>query len=159
MITTYDLISAHPFLAGMSARWLDLLAYRASRSVRLPGHRLFREGAPADRFWLIRQGRVALDLPVPGRGDVVVETLGPDTVVGWSWLFPPYRWHFGAVVMEETLTIQFDAPRVRQLCDNEPALGYELSKRFMAVMLDRLQATRIRLLDLYGPPVESPQPS
>jgi CRP-like cAMP-binding protein len=156
MMTTYDLISAHPFLEGLEPRWRELLSHRAHRSVRHPGHRIFREGGDADRFWLIRGGRVALDLHLPGRGDVVVETLGPDTVVGWSWLFPPYRWHFGAVAMAETLTIEFDAPRVRALCDQEPALGYELSLRFMAVMLDRLQATRIRLLDLYGQPAEPP---
>jgi CRP-like cAMP-binding protein len=148
MTTTYDLISAHPFLDGLQPRWLEQLSHRARRSVRHPGHRLFQEGAAADRFWLIRDGWIALDLHVPGRGDVVVEALGPDAVVGWSWLFPPYRWHFGAVVTQETLTIEFDGPRVRQLCDQEPALGYELSLRFMAVMLDRLQATRVRLLDL-----------
>jgi CRP-like cAMP-binding protein len=154
MTTTYDLISAHPFLDGLEPRWLEMLSHRARRSVRHPGHRLFREGGVADRFWLIRGGRMALDVNVPGRGDVVVETLGPDTVVGWSWLFPPYRWHFGAVAVEETLTIEFDGPRVRALCDQEPALGYALSLRFMAVMLDRLQNTRIRLLDVYGLPAE-----
>ncbi len=152
MMTTYDLISAHPFLDGLPAPWLELLTHTAKRSVRHPGHRLFREGDPADRFWLVRQGRIALDLHVPGRGELVVETVGPDTVVGWSWLFPPFRWHFGAVPTEESLTIEFDGPSVRRLCDGDPALGYELSRRFMAVMLDRLQATRIRLLDLYGKP-------
>src|SRR5262245_9941212 len=80
--TTYDLISAHPFLDGLEPRWLELLSHRAHRSVRHPGHRLFRQGATADRFWLIRDGAVALDLFLPDRGEVVVETLGPNTVVG-----------------------------------------------------------------------------
>jgi hypothetical protein len=92
---------------------------------------------------------------LPGRGDVVVETLGPGTVVGWSWLFPPYTWHFGAVAVEETQAIEFDARGVLNLCEREPALGYDLSIRFMAVLLDRLQATRVRLLDLYGPQQEA----
>lgn len=154
MITTYDLIAAHPFLDGLEPRWLELLSYRAHRSARAAGHRFFHEGATADRFWLVRTGRVALDTHLPGQGDVVVDTLGPDTVLGWSWLFPPYRWHFGAVATEETLTIEFDAPRVRALCEQVPALGYALSVRFMAVMLDRLQATRVRVLDMYGRPME-----
>jgi CRP-like cAMP-binding protein len=113
---------------------------------------VFSEDTPADRFWLIQRGRVNLDTHVPGRGDVVVETLGPAAVLGWSWLFPPYRWHFGAVAVENTLSIELDGPGVRQLCARDPALGYELSTRFMQVMVDRLQATRLRLLDLYAVP-------
>jgi CRP-like cAMP-binding protein len=154
---TYDLIAAHPFLDGLEPRWLEKLSYLAHRTVLHGGHRLFSEGGVADRFWLVRGGRIVVDVHLPGRGDVMVETLGPDTVVGWSWLFPPARWHFGAVVTEETLTVEFDAARVRDLCAQEPALGYELSLRFMAVMLERLQATRMRLLDMYATPAE-PKP-
>ena len=123
------------------------------RGVHHGGARLFHEGYPAHRFWLIRQGRVALDFPVPGRGDVVIEHLGPGTVVGWSWLFPPYRWHFGAVAAEQTLAVELDGPGVRRLCDDDPVLGYDLTTRFAAVLVDRLQAARVRLLDLYGYPV------
>jgi hypothetical protein len=83
---------------------------------------------------------------------VVVETLGAGAVLGWSWLFAPYRWHFGAVAVENTLGIELDGPGVRQLCARDPALGYELSTRFMQVMVERLQATRVRLLDLYAIP-------
>jgi CRP-like cAMP-binding protein len=89
---------------------------------------------------------------LPGRGDVVVETLGPGAVLGWSWLFEPYRWHFGAVAVEETLTVEMDGAGVRRLCEQDPALGYELTRRFMAVVVHRLQANRMRLLDLYGGP-------
>lgn len=151
IVTMRDVLAAHPFLAGMPEAWLEALSRQAKRSPRHAGARLFHEGSPARHFWLIDQGTVALDMHLPGRGDVVVETLGPGTVVGWSWMFPPHTWHFGATAVTETQATEFDAAGVLRLCENEPALGYDLSRRFMAVLLDRLQATRVRLLDLYGP--------
>ncbi len=150
METAFDLLSAQPFLAGLTDHQLDRLAPWSKRSMFHAGTRIFREGTQADRFWLIRQGRVNLETDVPGRGDVVVETLGSGAVLGWSWLFPPYRWHFTAVAVETTMSIELDAPGVRALCQRDPVLGYELSTRFMQVMLDRLQATRMRMLDLFG---------
>jgi CRP-like cAMP-binding protein len=93
-----------------------------------------------------------LDLHVPGRGDVIIESLDPGTVLGWSWLFPPYDWRFGASAAEPVRAIVLDAADVRVMCATDPALGYELTRRFTAVMLDRLQNTRLRLLDLYGVP-------
>ena len=152
METAYDLLNAQPFLAGLTDGQLDRLSLWSKRSLFHAGNRVFREGGHADRFWLIREGRVNLDTHVPGRGDVIIESLGPGSVLGWSWLFPPYRWHFGAVATETTFTIELDGPGVRQACQRDPALGHELSTRFMQVMLERLQATRLRLLDLYGTP-------
>jgi len=152
MTSTRDQLTEHPFLAGIAPEWLDRLAAYAHPVYRAPGHRLFADGRPAVRFWLLRSGRVALDLHTPGRGDVVIETLGPGDVVGWSWAFPPRQWQFGAVPVEPVRAIEFDAAGVRHLMAEEPALGYELSRRMMAVMLDRLQATRTRLLDLYAYP-------
>jgi CRP-like cAMP-binding protein len=85
---------------------------------------------------------------------VVIEKLGADTVLGWSWLFPPYRWQFGALAVEQTEAIEFDADGVRRLVAEDAELGRELTTRFMGVVVDRLQASRARLLDLYGyPPV------
>jgi CRP-like cAMP-binding protein len=152
MMTTLDLLTTHPFLEGLPAPWLERLSYQAKRNVHHGGSRLFREGGPADRFWLIRDGRVALEFNVPGRGDIVIEQLGPGSVLGWSWMFPPYRWHFGAVAAEQTLAIELDGRGVMRLCGDDPALGYELTKRFSAVLIDRLQAARVRLVDLYGYP-------
>jgi len=152
MITTLDLLAAHPFLADLPEQWLERLSYQGKRSVHHGGSRLFREGNPADRFWLIRDGHVALELNVPGRGDVVIERLGPAAVLGWSWMFAPYRWHFTAVATEQILAIELDGRGVRRLCDDDPALGYELTRRFAAVLIDRLQAARMRLVDLYGYP-------
>jgi CRP-like cAMP-binding protein len=152
--TTYDLLVAHPFLAGLTDEQLDQLSRWGARSLFHPGARIFSEGGKADRFWLIRDGQVALDLPVPGHGDVPIEELGPGAVLGWSWLFPPYRWHLGATALSQTLTVAFDAAGVRRLCAEDPRIGSELYRRFIEVVVDRLQATRIRLVDLYGGPHE-----
>lgn len=152
MTSTRDLLAEHPFVDGLAPLSLDRLATYAHPMYRDRGHRLFAAGRPAVRFWLLRTGRVALDLAVPGRGDVVIETLGPGAVLGWSWIFPPWQWQFGAVVAEPIRAIEFNAAGVRHLMGDDPEIGYELSRRFMAVMLDRLQATRTRLLDLYGYP-------
>jgi CRP-like cAMP-binding protein len=79
---------------------------------------------------------------------VVVDTLGPGAVLGWSWLFPPYRWHFGAVAVETSLTVEVDGPGIRELCVQDPQLGYELTGRFLQIVVRRLQATRTRVLDV-----------
>jgi CRP/FNR family transcriptional regulator, cyclic AMP receptor protein len=150
MESAYNLLSTQPYLAGLTPTQLDRLSFWSKKSMFHAGARLFEEGGRADRFWIIREGHVTLDTHLPGRGEVVVETLGPGAVLGWSWLFAPYRWHFGASAVETTLAIELDGPGVRSLCEHDPALGYELVRRFMAVVVERLQATRLRLLDLYG---------
>ena len=116
------------------------------------GDRLFDEGGPAGYCWLIRHGRVALDTAVPGRGHVVVQTLGPGDLLGWSWLVPPYRWMFDARATDETSAIAFDAACLRETCEADPGVGYALLQRVVTVMSDRLRSARIRLLDLYGTP-------
>lgn len=146
--TTFDLLSAHPFLSGMDQETLHRLVPWGRRALFHEGARVFSEGGRADRCWLIRDGRVRLDAEVPGHGPVVVDELGPGSVLGWSWLFPPYRWHLGASAVEQTLTVALDGPGLLRLCDEDPTIGYELYRRFMAVVVDRLQATRQRLLDL-----------
>lgn len=148
METAQDLLSAHPFLAGMPAAHTQRLSYWSRRMAFRAGARLFEEGGRADRFWLIRDGKVALDIRAP-QGTVLVETLGPGTVLGWSWLFAPYRWHFGATAVMPTLAVELDGPAIRKLCEQDAVLGFELTRRFLEVVVDRMQATRLRLLDLY----------
>ncbi len=152
MDTAYDLLAAQPFLAGLTQNQLDKLSFWTKKSYFHAGARLFEEGGRADRFWILREGHVTLDTHLPGRPDAIVETLGPGAVLGWSWLFPPYRWHFGASAVETTLALELDGPGVRSLCEHARALGYELVSRFMGLVVERLQATRLRLLDLYGAP-------
>jgi CRP-like cAMP-binding protein len=145
-------ISAHPFFAALTDAQLAALSEDAVTETFTAGQRLFDEGGIADRFWLIEQGNIALDMRLPGRGDQIVETLGPGTVLGWSWLHPPYRWHFGAMARVATTTIAFDAASVRRRCDADPAFGYAALRSFTPVITERLQATRLRLLDLYAAP-------
>jgi CRP/FNR family transcriptional regulator, cyclic AMP receptor protein len=156
LTTVHDLLAAHPFLSGLTEERLAKLSTWARRSPFHAGARVFLEGTHADRFWLIRDGRVRLAARMPGRGDVEIEILGPDAVLGWSWLFAPYRWHFGAVAVEPTLTVELDGAGVRRLCDDDPVLGYDLYQRFMRVVVERLQATRARLLD--APPAAADHP-
>lgn len=113
------------------------------------GERIFQPDQAADACWLLETGRVAIDTPVPGHAPMVVQTLGPGDVLGWSWLVPPRRWHFGAIATEPVTALELDAERLRGLCADHPALGYLVTSRFMAALVDRLQHTRARLLDLY----------
>ena len=145
-------LSAQPFFAVLTEAERAALAEDGTVVTFAAGERPFDEGGVADMFWLIEQGSVALDMRVPGRGDQIVETLGPGTVLGWSWLHPPYRWHFGAVARLATEAIAFDAASVRRRCDADAAFGYAMLRAFTPVITERLQATRIRLLDLYAAP-------
>ncbi|WP_411122851.1 cyclic nucleotide-binding domain-containing protein [Streptomyces sp. x-19] len=123
-----------------------------AHEVSLPrATRLFEEGRRADRFWIIRTGRVTLDQRVPGRRAAVVETLGRDEVLGWSWLFPPYLWHFGAETVGPVEAHEFDATLVRALCEHDPILGRAVYRYVAETVAERLHGTRTRLLDLYGP--------
>jgi len=147
-VTTASL-GAHPFLYGMPDDLLARLAGTATIA-RFPArHRIFEEGRIATRFWLIRSGYVALDLEVPGEGRVVVETIRMGDALGWSWLFPPYQWAFGAVAVDPVEAFEFDGPAVRALCREDPRLGYELTWRLAEAIASRLKATRMRLLAQY----------
>jgi CRP/FNR family cyclic AMP-dependent transcriptional regulator len=148
--TTYDLLTAHPFLTGLTPKQLDRLSIWGHTTILHGGTQLFAEGGRADRFWLVGEGHVSLSTAVPGRGDIVVETLGPGSVLGWSWLSPPYRWHYSAAVLDLVHAVVLDGPGVRDLCENDPVLGYELMRRFTQVVIDRLQQTRARLLATDG---------
>nr|BFE71865.1 cyclic nucleotide-binding domain-containing protein [Actinoplanes digitatis] len=143
-------VAALRFFAALNPRQLDQLCEASTPMSYQPGERIFAEGGDADRFWLIETGSVALDVRIPGRGDQVIETLGAGAVLGWSWLHPPYRWQFGASARERLETIAFDGAAVRNRCDADPAFGYAMLRLFTPVIVARLQATRLRLLDLYA---------
>ncbi|HXX91004.1 MAG TPA: cyclic nucleotide-binding domain-containing protein [Acidimicrobiales bacterium] len=145
-----ELVAHHPLLAGLPGDTIDHVAGCARNVALAAGELLLAEGEPADTLYLLRRGRVALEVHGPGRGRLVVETLRPGDAVGWSWLFPPYRWHFDARALEPVGAIALDGACLRAKADEDPAFGYELLRRVSAVMLERLQATRLRLLDLYG---------
>jgi CRP/FNR family transcriptional regulator, cyclic AMP receptor protein len=147
-----SVLGTHPLLRGLAGPHLARLAGHA-RAVTLPDrHRLFEEGQPASRFWLVEAGQVALDTIVPGHGRMVIELLGRGEVVGLSWLLPPYRWGFGAITTQPVRAFEFDAAAIRAAYLQDPAFGHEMTDRFLRVTLHRLQATRQRLLDVSAHP-------
>jgi CRP-like cAMP-binding protein len=130
----------------MSRDHLAVLADAASDVTFPARRRLFEDGGSATRFWLVQSGYVALDLHVPGEGQVRIDTIGMGELLGWSWLFPPYRWAFGAVAASQVEAFEFDARAVRVRCAADPAFGYEVTRRLAEVVTQRLRSTRVRLI-------------
>ena len=143
-------VAKHPFLIGMSADHIRMLTDCALRTQFEADQVVFREGETANRFYLIEEGQIVLE--AAGRGDqpVVIETLGSGDLLGWSWLFPPYVWHFTARATEPTSAIFFYGTVLREYCEKNHALGFELFKRMSAVMTHRLQLARARFLSSYS---------
>lgn len=144
------LLAESPFFAGFAPEHLSVIVGCAAHVRFEPGEFLCREGEPADNFYLIRHGRVTLELFVPQKGPVRLQTLDPGEVVGWSWLIEPYTWHFDARALEPVVAVQLDGTCLRNKCDADPRLGYEVLKRFADIMEQRLHSARLGLLDMYG---------
>ena len=145
-------VSEHPFFAGLPSEYSQLVAGCARNHRFAAEQYLFREGEPANEFFLIRHGKVALEINAPGRAPLVIITLGEGEIVGASWLVPPYRWTFDARALEVTRAIGIDAACLRGKLENDHHLGYEMMKRFLPVFVKRLHATRLQVLDVYGKP-------
>ncbi len=144
------IVREHRFFAGLEEGFCTLVC-GCAKNVRFEaGQYLFHESEPADQFYLLRHGRVALELHGPGRGPVTFQTLGAGEVVGVSWLIPPYRWTYDARALTLVRAISLDAACLRQKCEADHDLGYAMMKRFMPVLIERLQATRLQILDVYG---------
>ena len=159
-------VALHPFLAGLNRTQLALLSDCAVAACFKNGETILRQGELADRFYLIETGKVVLEsetdygLPVP------IETIGAGQLLGWSWMFPPYVWHFTARAIAPTKAIFFYGTLLRQYCERDHSLGYELLKRMSAVMVNRLQTAREKMagkefeppvLDLHDPPFQKPR--
>ena len=145
----------HPVFEGLAQEHVDLLV-GCAKNVRFGTDAyVFREGQQADAFWLIREGSVALELHVPGMPALIVDTLHAGEVLGWSWLIPPHRWHNDARAVTPVRALGLDGACLRGKCDDDPELGYELMRRFAQIVADRLEATRLQLLDVYGHVVPS----
>jgi CRP-like cAMP-binding protein len=144
------------FLGALVPAHRDRLTALAHEVSFAAGVRFFEEDGKADRFWIVRTGLVALDVHVPGRRSAVVETLGEGELVGWSWLFEPYRWHLGGQARSAVTAREFDARRVLEACQKDPVFGLAVTGCVAQVIGRRLKATRARLLDLYAPPGSGP---
>ena len=152
METHEDILAALPLFKGLKPEQIRQIAACAETAQYEAGQFLGREGEPAESFWVVRQGHIALETHAPARGPLTLQTVSTDDVIGWSWLIPPHRWLFDAHVVEDTSAVVFDGTCLRGKCDADPVLGYALLQRVAQVMLSRLQAARVRLLDLYGVP-------
>ena len=150
MQTLEAILTEHPFFEGLEPRYMQLITGCASNVRYKSGESLFREGESAEHFYLIRGGKVALETHGAQRGKIIIETIEVGEVLGWSWLFPPYRWHFDARALSTVRATAFDGACLRTKCLEQPELGYELMSRFAQVLMERLQWTRLRLLDVYG---------
>ena len=150
MRTLAELLDDIPALRALAPEHREAIAGCARNRVYGPGEVLLREGGPADEFFVLRAGTVAIETEVPGRGAVTLETLHAGELLGWSWLLPPFRTDFTARALGTTRTIGIDGACLRGKCDADPALGYDLLKVLAAVFTERLHDTRLRLLDLYG---------
>lgn len=150
MTTIAELMREAPLFADMRSDRLQLLAGCGQNVQFREGETLFREGDAADVFYLLRHGSITLETYVPSRGPITIETLKAGDVVGWSWAFPPYRWHFDSRALSLVRAVQFDAVCLRGKLEEDSALGFDLMSRFAQVLQQRLRWTRMRLLDVYG---------
>ncbi len=150
METLKPILAEHPFLKDLSTEHLELVVGCAANVRFDAGRLLFREGEEANHFYIIRDGRVAVEIHGAHRGSIRVETIGAGEVLGWSWLIPPYHWHFDARAVESTRAIVLDAKCLRTKCEQDHNLGYELLKRFAHIIEQRLTAMRLQILDVYA---------
>ncbi len=147
-----DYLASHPFFSGLDEAAIAELAGCARNEHVRAGEYLFRSGGKAEHFYVITRGRIGLELHTPGGGAHTLDSAGEGEVLDWPWLIPPYQWFFDGRAAEPTSVVSLDSACLRRKCEADPRLGYELIQRVAQVMSHRLQATRVRLLDLYGPP-------
>jgi CRP-like cAMP-binding protein len=140
----------HPFFAGMSETHLGILSESSLSAEFEPGEMIIREGEPANRFYLILTGEAELEAEAPGRGLLPFQKLGPGSVLGWSWLFPPHIWRFSARAATRITATFFYGTGLRERCEANPVFGYELMKRISKITLERLQTARDQMLALYS---------
>jgi CRP/FNR family cyclic AMP-dependent transcriptional regulator len=143
-------LAGHPFFENLDPDLLKIFSASAAHASFNAKQMIYREGNEADQFLLIRQGKVAVELFSAERGVLVIQTVGAGEILGWSWLFPPYRRRFDARAIQDTAAFAWDGIFLRQEAEANHRLGYELLKRFSKIVVERLQATRLQLLDVYG---------
>ncbi len=149
METLERILAQHPFFEELAPNHLQLMVGCAANVRFNAGDYLFHEGEDARTFYLLREGRIALELPVTNREPISIERLDEGDVLGWSWLIPPYRWHFDARATEPVRALALDGVCLRNKCESDHDLGYELMKRFTPLIAQRLQASRRHLLEIY----------
>ncbi|MEK7819312.1 MAG: cyclic nucleotide-binding domain-containing protein [Bacteroidota bacterium] len=148
--TLEAILKDHPFVKDLNPKHLHLLIGCAANIRIEQGKYLFKENQPAENFFFIRKGQIAIESFIPGKGQITIQTVDDGDILGWSWLIPPYKWHFDAKATTPVRAITLDAKCLRTKCEKDFELGYEMMKRVAYLMENRLQATRLQLLDFYG---------
>lgn len=144
------LLADLPLFQGLKEEYLDFLAECGSNEVFQAGKSIFHEGDHADFCYVLRSGRVAVETVVPGKAPLVIQTLDAGEVLGWSWIQSPFRWNFRGRTLELSRTLTLDAQKIRDRCSIDHDFGYFLLKRFTPIIVSRLQATRLQVMDIYA---------
>lgn len=150
MKTVTEFVHEHPLFAGMDGEHVDIIAGCASLQRFNAGELIARENEEANTFYLLLEGRAAIEVHQPNQPPIPLVTLATGDVAGWSWLIPPYRWEFDIRAVSDLRTVQFDGRCLREKCEADPALGFALLRRMMTTMAARVQHARFQLLDIYG---------
>ena len=147
-----DYLSTHAFFSGLDENFMKFLSNSATELKIEKGDVLFQQGERADKFYLLRNGQISVQVPALMGPTLEIQTLGEDQMLGWSWLIPPYRWNFQARAAEDSNLLEFDGSAILARCEEDPKFGYELLKRFAALMSERLDAARQKMMDEWNPP-------
>lgn len=150
METLEHIIAQHPFFVGLDDGFTNLMVSCASNVRFKTGTYILKEGDAANTFYLIRQGKVAVEVRAPQHKPIIISTVGVGELLGWSWLLPPFQWKFHARAVDDVRAIALDGKCLRTKCEENHDLGYEILKRFAQIIEQRLEATRLQLLDLYA---------
>jgi CRP-like cAMP-binding protein len=147
-----EYLSAHAFFSGLDGSFMKFLTSSVKEVQIREGHVLFQQGKPANKFYLVRNGKISVQVPALMGPVLELQTLGEGQILGWSWLIPPYRWNFHARALEDSEVLEFDGSAILARCEEDPKFGYELFKRFAALMSERLDAARQKMMDQWDPP-------
>ena len=150
METMAPILAAHPFFKGLDSRYLKLVLECASRESFKPGEFLCRDEGEATKFYVIHHGQVAVEIYRARRGPVTIQSLGEGDVLGWLWFDQPYHWHLDAKAQELTRVISLDVRCLHDKCDQDPAFGYELMRRYAHHLAVQFRVTKLQLADMYG---------
>lgn len=154
MPTYEQILAAHPFFKGLPLYYLHQIADLATPVAYDSGQYIFHEGEPAEYFYILTEGKVVLETFAADRGIISIETIDGGEVLGWSWLFEPYHWHFSAHAIEKVEAIALHGASLRRMCESDHTFGYKLVKQVAYIVMQRLQTTRLQLLDVYQTGVE-----
>ena len=149
--TIEDYLSTHAFFSGMEGSFVKFLSNSATELRIKEGEVLFQQGKRADKFYLLRNGRISVQVPALMGPVLEIQALDKDQILGWSWLIPPYRWNFLARALEDSDLLEFDGSAILARCEEDPNFGYELFKRFASLMSERLDAARQKMMDQWNP--------